>query len=33
VLGLSAKVTLVEPGTIERSVGKAKHVSDLRSMD
>jgi hypothetical protein len=26
-------VTLVEPGTIERSVGKAKHVSDLRSMD
>jgi phenylacetate-CoA ligase len=33
VLGLSAKVTLVEPGTIERSVGKAQHVSDLRSMD
>jgi phenylacetate-CoA ligase len=33
VLGLSANVTLVEPGTIERSVGKAKHVTDLRSMD
>jgi phenylacetate-CoA ligase len=33
VLGLSARVTLVEPGTIERSVGKAKHVTDLRSMD
>jgi phenylacetate-CoA ligase len=33
VLGLSAKVTLVEPGTIERSVGKAKHVDDRRSME
>ncbi len=33
VLGLSAKVTLVEPGTIERSVGKARHVTDLRSID
>ena len=33
VLGLSAKVTLVEPGTTERSVGKAKHVTDLRSID
>jgi len=33
VLGLSAKVTLVEPGTIERSVGKARRVTDLRSID
>jgi phenylacetate-CoA ligase len=33
VLGLSAKVMLVEPGTIERSVGKAKRVLDRRSMD
>lgn len=33
VLGLSAKVTLVEPGTIERSVGKAKHVLDRRTID
>ena len=33
VLGLSAKVTLVEPGTIERSVGKAKRVLDLRTID
>ena len=30
LIGLSAKVTLVEPGTIERSVGKAKRVLDLR---
>ena len=30
VLGLSAKVTLVEPKSIERSVGKAKRVIDLR---
>ncbi|MBT3289401.1 MAG: phenylacetate--CoA ligase [Victivallales bacterium] len=28
--GLSAKVTLVEPGSIERSVGKAKRVLDQR---
>lgn len=28
--GLSAKVTLVEPGSIERSMGKAKRVMDLR---
>ncbi|MDO8914704.1 MAG: phenylacetate--CoA ligase [Coriobacteriia bacterium] len=33
VLGLSAKVTLVEPGTIERSVGKARHVDDRRTME
>jgi phenylacetate-CoA ligase len=33
VLGLGAKVTLVEPGTIERSVGKAKRVLDRRSID
>ncbi len=30
VVGLHAKVTLVEPGTIERTVGKAKHVIDRR---
>jgi len=30
LLGLSAKITLVEPGSIERSVGKAKRVIDLR---
>jgi phenylacetate-CoA ligase len=29
--GLTAKVTLVEPGTIERSMGKAKRVLDLRT--
>jgi len=31
VLGLSAKVTLVSPGTLERSAGKAKRVLDLRN--
>ena len=30
VLGLSAKVKLVEPKTIERTTGKAKHVIDNR---
>jgi len=30
VLGLRALVTLVEPGAIERSAGKAKRVLDLR---
>jgi phenylacetate-CoA ligase len=30
VVGLHAKVTLVEPGTIERTAGKAKHVIDRR---
>ncbi len=30
VLSLSAKVRLVEPGTIERSMGKAKRVIDTR---
>jgi len=30
VLGISLKVTLVEPKTIERSEGKAKRVRDLR---
>ena len=29
-LGVSAKITLVEPRTIERSTGKAKRVLDLR---
>ncbi len=32
ILGISAKVTLVEPHTIERSEGKAKRVIDNREM-
>lgn len=32
VLGISAKVTLVEPKTIERSLGKAKRVIDKRNL-
>ncbi|MHB1477968.1 MAG: phenylacetate--CoA ligase, partial [Coriobacteriia bacterium] len=31
VVGLQAKITLVEPGTIERTVGKARHVVDNRT--
>jgi len=31
VLGLRAKITLVEPGSIERSAGKTKRVLDLRN--
>ncbi len=31
VLGLRAKITLVEPGTIERTAGKSKRVLDLRA--
>ena len=31
--GLSAKISLVEPGSIERSMGKAKRVLDLRNAD
>jgi phenylacetate-CoA ligase len=31
-LGISAKVTLVEPQTIERSMGKAKRVIDRRHL-
>lgn len=31
VLGLRAKITLVEPGAIERTAGKAKRVLDRRS--
>ena len=31
VTGLNARVTLVEPGTIERMVGKARRVIDSRS--
>ena len=31
VLGLECKVTLVEPGTLERFQGKAKRVLDLRN--
>jgi phenylacetate-CoA ligase len=30
VLGLRVRVKLVEPGTIERTAGKSKHVLDLR---
>jgi len=30
LIGLSAKITFVEPGAIERSMGKAKRVIDLR---
>jgi phenylacetate-CoA ligase len=33
VLGLNVKVTLVEPGTIERTAGKAQHVLDLREKE
>ena len=32
VLGISAKVTLVEPHTIERSEGKAKRIIDKRTL-
>jgi phenylacetate-CoA ligase len=32
VLGIAAKVTLVEPKTIERSMGKAKRVIDKRKL-
>jgi phenylacetate-CoA ligase len=32
VLGVSAKITLVEPRTIERSLGKAKRVMDRREI-
>ena len=31
-LGISAKITLVEPSTIERSAGKAKRVIDKRKL-
>jgi phenylacetate-CoA ligase len=33
VLGLHAKVSLVEPGTVERTAGKAKRVVDRRCLD
>jgi phenylacetate-CoA ligase len=33
VLGLHAKIRLVEPGTIERTAGKSKHVIDNRTVD
>jgi phenylacetate-CoA ligase len=32
ILGISAKITLVEPRTIERSMGKAKRVIDKRKI-
>jgi phenylacetate-CoA ligase len=33
VLGLSADIRLVEPGTIARSEGKAKRVIDKRILE
>jgi phenylacetate-CoA ligase len=33
VLGLRARVTLVEPRTLARSEGKAKRVSDQRNLE
>lgn len=33
VLGLHARIKLVEPGTIERSAGKAQRVIDRRTLD
>jgi len=32
VLGISATIRLVEPGTIERSMGKAQRVVDKRKL-
>ena len=32
MLNVSAKITLVEPKTIERTLGKAKRVQDLRKL-
>ena len=32
VIGINAKISLVEPKSIERSVGKAKRVLDLREL-
>ena len=32
VLGLSVKLRLMEPGSIERSEGKSKHVVDKRKL-
>jgi len=32
VLGISAKITLVEPSTLQRSEGKAKRVIDKRNL-
>jgi phenylacetate-CoA ligase len=31
-IGLAAKITLVEPKTLERSMGKSKHVIDNRKL-
>jgi phenylacetate-coenzyme A ligase PaaK-like adenylate-forming protein len=33
VLGLRAKITLVEPGSLERSAGKSTRVLDKRYID
>jgi hypothetical protein len=32
VIGLTAEVTVVPPRTLERSVGKARRVEDLRGL-
>jgi phenylacetate-CoA ligase len=32
LIGVSARVHVVAPGTLERSAGKAKRVIDLRSL-
>ncbi len=32
MIGLNAKIKLVEPRTIERSMGKAVHVTDKRKL-
>ena len=31
IIGLAVTVTPVEPGSLERSMGKAKRVTDLRN--
>jgi phenylacetate-CoA ligase len=33
MLGLNARITLVEPKSIERSMGKAKRVIDARDLN
>ena len=33
VVGVSVRVTVVDPGAIDRSIGKAKRVLDMRPKD
>ena len=33
ILGLNAKITIVQPGSLKRSEGKAVHVVDKRKYD